>query len=65
MSDKTMIINGIETPYSDEANLLEVMRKNGIEVPTFCYRPDLTQFGACRMCVCEIEGRGVCPLSRA
>jgi len=59
MSDKTLFINGKEVAYTDEPNLLEVMRKNGFDVPTFCYRPDLTQFGACRMCVVDIEGRGV------
>ena len=35
--------------------MLEVIRKAGFNVPTFCYRPDLTQFGACRMCVVEVE----------
>lgn len=59
MSDKTMIINGVSVSYTDEPNIIEVIRKAGIEVPTFCYRPDLTQFGACRMCVVEIEGRGL------
>ncbi len=55
----TLFINGKECTYTDEPNLLEVIRKNGFNVPTFCYRPDLTQFGACRMCVVEIEGRGI------
>ncbi len=55
----TVFINGKEIEYTNEPNLLEVMRKNGINVPTFCYRPDLTPFGACRMCVVEIEGRGI------
>ena len=55
----TLFINGKECEYTDEPNLLEVIRKNGFNVPTFCYRPDLTQFGACRMCVVEIEGRGI------
>jgi NADH-quinone oxidoreductase subunit G len=61
MSDdkKTLIINGTEVEFKDEPNLLEVMRKHGFNVPTLCYRPDLTQFGACRMCVVEIEGRGI------
>lgn len=56
---KTLTINGKSVDFTDEANLLEVIRKAGINVPTFCYRPDLTQFGACRMCVVEIDGRGV------
>ena len=55
-----MIINGKECEFTNERNVLEVIRKNGFNVPTFCYRPDLTKdFGACRMCVVEVEGRGV------
>lgn len=55
-----MIINGKECEFSNERNVLEVIRKHGFNVPTFCYRPDLTKdFGACRMCVVEVEGRGV------
>ena len=53
-----MIINGKECEFTNERNILEVIRKNGFNVPTFCYRPDLTKdFGACRMCVVEIDGR--------
>ena len=61
MTDKinTLIVDGHEVEFTDEKNLLEVIRKAGIEVPTFCYRPDLTAYGACRMCVVEIEGRGI------
>ena len=35
--------------------ILEVIKKAGFSVPTFCYRPDLTQYGACRMCVVEVK----------
>lgn len=52
---KTLFIEGKEVEFSDEPNLLEVIRKAGMNVPTFCYRPDLTPFGACRMCVVEVE----------
>lgn len=52
---KTLLIDGKEVEFTDEPNLLEVIRKAGMNVPTFCYRPDLTQFGACRMCVVEVE----------
>ena len=56
MTDKkTLIIEGKEVEFTDEPNLLEVIRKAGMNVPTFCYRPDLTSFGACRMCVVEVE----------
>ncbi len=60
MTDKkSLFIDGIEVEFTDEPNLLEVIRKAGMNVPTFCYRPDLTSFGACRMCVVEVEGRGI------
>lgn len=60
MTDKkTLFIDGKEVEFTDEPNVLEVIRKAGMNVPTFCYRPDLTQYGACRMCVVEIEGRGI------
>lgn len=60
MTDKKVLfIEGKEVEFTAEPNLLEVIRKAGFNVPTFCYRPDLTPFGACRMCVVEIEGRGI------
>ena len=60
MTDKKILfIDGKEVEFTDEPNLLEVIRKAGMNVPTFCYRPDLTSFGACRMCVVEVEGRGI------
>ncbi len=52
---KMLIIEGKEVEFDNEPNLLEVIRKAGMNVPTFCYRPDLTQYGACRMCVVEVE----------
>ena len=51
----TLFINGKECEFTDEPNLLEVIRKAGFDVPTFCYRPDLKPFGSCRMCVVEVE----------
>ncbi len=43
--------------------ILEVCRDNGIEVPTLCYEPKLPGFGACRMCVVEVEGSEHPPIS--
>src|SRR3970040_2483224 len=43
--------------------ILEGCRDNGIEVPTLCYEPKLPGFGACRMCVVEVEGEGQPPIS--
>ena len=43
--------------------ILEVCRDNGIEIPTLCYEPKLPGFGACRMCVVEVEGEDQPPIS--
>src|SRR3990172_10504266 len=43
--------------------ILDVCRDNGIEVPTLCYEPKLPGFGACRMCVVEVEGEELPPIS--
>lgn len=60
MSDKkTLFINNIEVEFTDEKTVLEVIRNNGFDVPTFCHRPDLTQFGACRMCIVEQDGKWI------
>lgn len=52
---KFIEINGEMTPFSDEKNILEVIRKAGIDIPTLCYYSDLSIFGACRMCIVEDE----------
>src|SRR5215207_4083640 len=43
--------------------ILEVCRDNGIEIPTLCYEPKLPGFGACRMCVVDVEGEDHPPIS--
>ena len=43
--------------------ILDVCRDNGVEVPTLCYEPKLPGFGACRMCVVDVEGEDQPPIS--
>ncbi len=38
------------------ANLLQVARDNGINIPGLCYYEKLTPTGACRLCLVKIEG---------
>ncbi|MHB1458105.1 MAG: [FeFe] hydrogenase, group A [Armatimonadota bacterium] len=52
-------IDGVKTPINDKKNLLEVIRASGVDLPTFCYNSELSVYGACRMCIVEIEGRGL------
>lgn len=55
----TMIINGQQVEIENEKNLLEVIRKSGIELLTFCYHSDLSVYGACRLCMVDVEGQGL------
>jgi len=59
MNKGTLFINGIEHPIQDERNLLEVIRKAGVDIPTFCYHSELSVYGACRLCIVDIEGMGI------
>lgn len=51
--NKTMIVNGRRVDFDKEKNVLEVVRKAGVDLPTFCYHSELSTYGACRMCVVE------------
>ena len=53
MAKGIMIIDGICVPFDGEKNVLAVVRKAGIDIPTFCYYSDLSVYGACRMCMVE------------
>ena len=52
---KYMTINNRKVAFDDEKNVLSVIRKAGINLPTFCYHSELSTYGACRMCVVEDE----------
>lgn len=54
---KTMIIDNRKVEFDKEKNVLEVVRKAGIDLPTFCYYSELSIYGACRMCIVE-DDRG-------
>lgn len=54
-----MTVDGIQVEINDERNILEVLRKNGIKLPTFCYHSELSIYGACRMCMVENERGGL------
>ncbi len=53
MSTEFMLIDNIPVEIAGEKNILAVIRKAGIELPTFCYYSELSVYGACRMCVVE------------
>ena len=56
---KYMTIDGIPVEIENEKNILELCRKIGIKMPTFCYHSELSVYGACRMCMVENEWGGL------
>ncbi len=55
----TAIIDGRPVAIANERNVLELCRTAGIDIPTFCYHSQLSVYGACRLCLVDIEGQGV------
>ena len=50
-----MTIDGRKVEFTDEKNVLSVIRKAGINLPTLCYHSEVSTFGACRLCTVEDE----------
>ena len=49
-------LNGREVSAKANENLIEIARREGVEVPRLCYKPGLDAVGNCRACVVEIDG---------
>jgi formate dehydrogenase major subunit len=52
----TFSLNGCEVSALEGEPILEVAKREGIEVPHLCYKPGLDAVGNCRACVVEIAG---------
>ncbi len=53
----TITIDGRKVEFTNEKNVLTIIRKAGIDIPTLCYHSELSTFGACRLCTVE-DDRG-------
>ncbi len=56
MTASTIILDGEEVPFAKGETIFEVAERNRKEIPTLCYDDRLEAFGACRLCVVEVEG---------
>ncbi|MAG57086.1 MAG: hypothetical protein CMJ83_12405 [Planctomycetes bacterium] len=57
MADRyTINLDGSDVAFADGETLYEIAERHRKEVPTLCYDPRLEAFGACRLCVVELEG---------
>jgi NADH-quinone oxidoreductase subunit G len=66
----TVTIDGHELQVPKGQGMVEAAASLGIEIPVFCYEPRLgPALGACRMCLCEVEGlpkmQAACTLTAA
>jgi NADH-quinone oxidoreductase subunit G len=61
MTGTFVYIDNKEIPIENEQNLLELIRKARIDLPTFCYHSELSIYGACRLCTVQVDGMGLVP----
>ena len=55
MADVNITVDGKKLTAPAGTLLIEACKSVGIEVPSFCYYPNLSLQGACRMCLVKIE----------
>ena len=58
-------INGVEVEVERGTTVLEAARLFGIPIPTLCHDDGLTPYGACRLCVVEVQVPGRAPALQA
>ncbi|RJQ67292.1 MAG: 4Fe-4S dicluster domain-containing protein [Desulfobacteraceae bacterium] len=50
-----LTIDGRDFTVDESVTILEAARRNGIDIPTLCHHPALTNWGGCRLCVVEVD----------
>lgn len=58
MNTIQLTIDGKTVEAREGMTLLEAARTAGIEIPTLCHHEKLEPFGACRLCLVELEQKG-------
>ena len=51
-----LTINGKACTAKDGSTIMEAAKQNDIHIPSLCYMENVHQYGACRICVVEVEG---------
>jgi len=58
MSEIQLQIDGKEVKATTGMTILEAAQRVGISIPTLCHHEKLEPFGACRICIVEVDVRG-------
>ena len=53
----TLTVDGNPVEAREGTTALEVLRENGIRIPTICYHRSLKPSGSCKLCGIEVHGR--------
>ncbi len=61
----SLTINELPVEMPAGTSVLEACKRQGIDIPHFCYHPGLPVDGNCRMCIVDIEGARRPPVSCA
>ena len=59
----TLTIDGVEVKTNPGTMVIQAAMDVGMYIPYLCYYPGMKPFGACRMCVVEVEGGPGTPAS--
>lgn len=57
MAEVTLTIDEQQVRVPEGTSIFEAARKVNINIPHLCYHERLSLYGACRVCVVEVEGR--------
>ncbi|TYB33114.1 MAG: molybdopterin-dependent oxidoreductase [Flexistipes sinusarabici] len=52
----TLTIDGIEVKVKEGSTILDAAKEAGVDIPLLCHHKMLHPFGACRVCLVEVEG---------
>jgi len=55
-AENSITINGNAFTFEPGETILEVARRNSIDIPTLCHLKDALPTGACRICAVEVKG---------
>ncbi len=53
-----LTINDKKLKVAEGTTVLDAAKQAGIKIPTMCHDPELTPYGACRLCLVEIQRGG-------
>lgn len=53
-----LTINEEKIKAAEGATALEAAKQAGVHIPTLCHHPELTPYGACRLCLVEVTRNG-------